>query len=174
MDAVYQTRASWPSPSDALSQALIESYLQYLYPYCPVINDAEVSSSNSSQLLRQTLYFGGSLMQQSKYYPGNMTPKDFFLRIKVLLFLEQDRDVFTVLKSLCILSCWSYQSPTDASINCPWQWAGSALRLAIQLGLHKEATHVQLTRRSSARRIWWFLLVSFSGSPQNLEAKRTS
>lgn len=147
------------TPSKSLSKALIELYSQQLFPLVPVMERRDLGEAGAAPIVQQAVYLGGSMMRRSKDYPGNLKPKDFLLRIKKLLFSDEQPDAFATLKSLCILSCWSYQSPTAASLDTPLQWSGMAMRLAMQLGLHKEASYARLGNQKSARRIWWFLFV---------------
>jgi hypothetical protein len=146
--------------SGLLGKILIELYAEHLFPLIPVMEYRDLSDSVAAPIVRQALYLAGSMMQQPKDYPSKLKPKDFFLGIKMLLSLYHQHDAFAVLKCLCVLSCWSWQSPTKATIDTPWRWSGMAIRLPIQLSLHKEATYSRLENRQCARRIWWLLLVS--------------
>lgn len=159
-DTTSQEPPIWKTPSVSLSKVLVELYAQQLFPLIPVMDSHDLNGADVAPIVQQAVYLGGSMMRRAKDYPGNLKPKDFFVRIKRLLFLDDQPDAFAVLKSLCILSCWSYKSPTLATLDSPWQWSGMAMRLAMQLGLHKEATYTHLESRKSARRVWWFLFVS--------------
>ena len=157
---MYQQEPKLPTPAKPHAKMLIELYAQHLFPCIPVMEHRDLNDPGAAPIVTQALYLAGSMMQQPKDYPGKLKPKDFFLGIKTLLSPDDQQDAFDVLKCLCVLSCWSWQSPTKATIDTPWQWSGMAIRLAIQLGLHKEATYSRLENRQCARRIWYFLLVS--------------
>ncbi|KAH9221304.1 hypothetical protein DL95DRAFT_455617 [Leptodontidium sp. 2 PMI_412] len=46
------------------------------------------------------------------------------------------------------------------NLDGPWHWTGVAIRLAFQLGLHKEASYVNKTDAGCKRRLWWQLYAS--------------
>jgi hypothetical protein len=45
-------------------------------------------------------------------------------------------------------------------LDSSYQWLGMAIRLAYQMGLHRESTYSKLENPGSARRIMWSLYVS--------------
>jgi hypothetical protein len=142
-------------PSETYRKALQEIYVQHLYPIVPVLDQDE-----SSLLLQQTMCFAGSVMRRPNDHLKNFAPEDIYARIKVLLFLGVENDILSVLKAYCVLACWTPLSSHLATLDHPWHWAGVALRLAIQLGLHKESTHLMSPKPTESRNIWWYLFVS--------------
>ncbi|KAK3935552.1 hypothetical protein QBC46DRAFT_397306 [Diplogelasinospora grovesii] len=145
-------------PSEALSRALADAYFKEMFARVPVIDVSELEDAQSSPLLRLSVYFAGSMMRRPKDYPSGASPKHFFAKIKTLLALDVEKNVFVVLKTLCLLGSWSWRSPQQATLDCPWQWAGMAGRLAIQLGLHRDSTYAATSRDGTNRRIWWYLV----------------
>lgn len=160
IDSLCHDAPNWSTPPEPLSRVLIDLYWQKLFPTIPVMEKSDLDGSNTAPIVKQAIYLGGSMMRPYRDYPGNLRPMDFMQRIKLLLLLPETPDGFAALKALCILGCWSYQIPTAGSLDTPLQWAGMAIRLATQLGLHKESTYARLGNRQCARRIWWHLFVS--------------
>jgi hypothetical protein len=142
-------------PSQPYRAALQEFYNKHLYPAVPILD-----SDESCLLLQQTMCFAGSIMRRPSDNPKKFTPEEIYARIKVLLFLGVECDVLAILKAYCVLACWVPLSPHIATLDHPWHWAGIAIRLAIQLGFHKESTHLLSQRSIESRNIWWYLFVS--------------
>lgn len=143
-------------PSEAYCSALHDAYRKHLAPLVPAIDN-----NNSGLLLRQALCFAGSITRRPGDHLKGFGPMDFYARIKALLFIGVETDMMAVLKAHCVLACWTprYVSPRFATQDSPWHWVGVAIRLAQQLGLHKEATHLMLPGSAQSRSIWWYLLV---------------
>ena len=149
-------------PSSSLAKAMIDIYFQELHWIVPVVTRQELSGSNPSLLLLQAVYFAGSLMRRSKSWPKSSSPEEIYKKIKTLLFLDYEKEKALVLKALCLLSIWSPNVPQVVTLDSPWHWIGVALRLAIQLGMHREVTYSERSPETSVnRQLWWFLFVSF-------------
>jgi Fungal specific transcription factor domain len=150
------------TPPNSMAKALIDIYFQELYWIVPVVSRQELSAPDPSLLLLQSVYFAGGLMRRSKIWPQSSSPEEIYKKIKTLLFLDYEKDKALVLKALCLLSIWSPNGPQVVTLDCPWHWTGMALRLALQLGMHREVTHSNReSETSSSRKLWWFLFVSF-------------
>ncbi|OBT62439.1 hypothetical protein VE03_08630 [Pseudogymnoascus sp. 23342-1-I1] len=139
-------------PSEPYRAALLQFYTQYLYQVVPILDRDE-----PGLLLRQTLCFAGSIMRLPDDHPKNFTSVDIYARIKALIFLGIETDMLALLKAYCVLSCWTPLSPHIATMDHPWHWVGVAIRLAIQLGFHKESTHLISRISTQSRNIWWYL-----------------
>lgn len=144
-----------------MAQALIDIYFQELYWIVPVVSRSDVSTLESSLLLLQSVYFAGGLMRRSKSWPPSSSPEECYKKVKTLLFLDYEREKMVVLQILCLLSIWSPNVPQIITLDCPWHWTGMAIRLALQFGMHREATHSSnISDADSSRRLWWFLFAS--------------
>ncbi|KAI1080435.1 hypothetical protein F5B20DRAFT_112856 [Whalleya microplaca] len=157
VDAILKLTRASSIPPATLQNALTDLYTEWLYPYVPILGRKDIDQCGSSLLLRHALSFAGALVQRPGRYPSTWTPRDFANKIKTLLFLETEKNIFNVLKAFCFLSCWSQGSPRDATLDCPWQWLATAIRLAIQLGLHRESIHGNPGVGGCTRQLWWFL-----------------
>lgn len=91
---------------------------------------------------------------------SDWSPFSIYGRIKTLLFVRQDPCPFNMLSALSILSTWLPYSPEAVVLDSPWQWTGMAIRLGIQMHLHKAESYNQLQNPGLIRRTWWYLFVA--------------
>ncbi|OQE22407.1 hypothetical protein PENSTE_c010G05638 [Penicillium steckii] len=145
-------------PPPVIIQALSDFYLRELYPLVPVI-DREQKEVQESLLLQQCLCFAGSTMRQSSS-ATEWSSSAIYGRIKVLLVLHHESSPLNMLACLCILGTWLPYAPEAIVLDCPWQWTGMAIRLALQLQLHEEETYCLLEHPGRVRRMWWYLFNS--------------
>lgn len=147
-------------PKPPLLTALIESYFKNVFHRYPVADRADLVSPECSTLLTQAVCMAGSLMRNSSRVDGLAYSHSLYDKTKSMLFLGDRSDLVGTLAALCLMICWS-PNPTDlVSLDCPWQWTGTAIRLACQMGLHREATYRKRPEASRLRRMWWILVVS--------------
>ncbi|CAG7936546.1 unnamed protein product [Penicillium nalgiovense] len=145
-------------PPPVICQALADFYFRELFYLVPVLDPGQ-SEIQTSTLLQQCLCFAGSTMRQTAG-PAEWTTFAIYGRIKTLLFLHHDPSPLNMLSALCILSTWLPYSPDAIVLDNPWQWAGMAIRLAIQLHLHENETYNKLEHPGRARRMWWYLFIN--------------
>lgn len=147
-------------PKTQLMAALTESYFQHVFSRYPVAERSDLADSECSTLLKQSICMAGSLMRHSSK-PGELAfSHSLYEKTKVMLFLNQDLDPVENLAALCLMICWSPNTTDIFSFDCPWQWTGTAIRLAVQMGLHKEITYLGRPQAARLRRLWWILMVS--------------
>lgn len=147
-------------PKQPLRRALMDSFFTNIRHSVPIISPSEVYEPDSSILLQQAVCLAGSLARHShsrqSLFQGNLYEK-----IKLLLALNVESNMLTVLKSMCLLTLWSPDASSIVSLDSPWHANGSAIRLAVQMGLHRKSTYTGRTDASCRRRIWWMLYVGF-------------
>lgn len=149
-------------PKEPLLTALIDSYCENVFHRYPVADRADLTDPDCSKLLKQAVCMAGSLMRHSSTAHGLAFTETLYEKAKTMLFLNFESDPVATLGAMCLMICWSRQ-PTDAlSLDCPWHWTGMAIRLALQMGLHKESTYTNQPESHRLRRIWWILLVRLS------------
>ncbi|KAB2569404.1 Cutinase transcription factor 1 beta [Lasiodiplodia theobromae] len=124
----------------------------------PVVDRGELELRDAPLLLRQSVYFAGSMMRRSTAgHHSAPSTQALYIKVKTLLFLDMEKDPLVVLRAVALLGSWSSHPPQAISLECPWQWNGTAIRLALQLGLHREATYTDSERHKRSRRVMWFL-----------------
>lgn len=156
--AILTTQADQLPPQPVID-ALAEIYFQYLYHRMPVVNHSDLSTSCSSKLLQQSLCLAGSVLRHPRttHEPTAVRSESFYASAKSLFYNNHEKDPMNVLKSLCLLTLWNVTPPAVITFDCGWSWLGMALRLALQMGLHKESTYTKRSDPGAARRIAWFL-----------------
>ncbi|EKG18573.1 Transcription factor fungi [Macrophomina phaseolina MS6] len=86
---------------------------------------------------------------------------DYYNRIKALFQGGHEENPVTSIIALMMLYWRGKPSPSVVSIDAVWWWTGVAIRLAQQIGLHRELKPGQALRPGETpglrRRIWWTL-----------------
>ena len=153
---------SLPPPSKV--QVFADTYFQNLYHIAPVIDRADLVAEGASILLQQVICLIGSQLR----YPRDRSPTLFsescYLKIKTLIYTKHEHDNLTILKTLCILCFWIVTPPVVVSLDSSYHWLGVAVRLAYQMGLHRESSYSKFSNPGIVRRIMWFLFVSSTPS----------
>ncbi|KAF4834937.1 Acetamidase regulatory protein [Colletotrichum tropicale] len=145
-------------PRPALLRALIDAYFEHVYPLYPVIDREDVLGPAPSTLLLQAASMVGCLMRRG---PESMELcRSQYEKVKTLIHLNHEADTLVLLKSLCLMTCYSVMSTDLVTLDGPWHWLGVALRMALQMGLHHRSTHDRHTNPGCLRRIFWQLVTS--------------
>lgn len=153
---------SLPPPSKV--QVFTETYFQHLYHILPVIDRADLVVEEPSVLLLQAICLIGSQLRYPRDQSPTLLSESCYLKIKTLIYTKYEHDNFAILKTLCILCFWVVTPPVVVSLDSSYHWLGVAVRLAYQMGLHRESTYSTLSNPGAARRIMWFLFVSVSSN----------
>ncbi|OJJ03886.1 hypothetical protein ASPVEDRAFT_85309 [Aspergillus versicolor CBS 583.65] len=111
-------------------------------------------------LLQKGLLLAGSLARRIDRVEDLQLPYALYQQAKEAIYMSSGSDTTTLLKAITITSCWSLRPPSVISLDGPWHWAGIAMRLALQLGLHHEKTYSGLRDSNSCRLVWWYLVNS--------------
>lgn len=155
--AILQATGADQMPAAPLFQSSIDFYFQHLYTTLPIIERKDLDSS--SILIRQATHFAGCLVRRAEGSTST-TLHEAYDKIRTLLFLGVESNSLFVLKTLCLMSCWSPNAPDMVTLDSAWHWSGSAMRLAVQMGLHRESTHQRASVGQGSRRLWWCAFVS--------------
>ena len=146
-------------PKSALRQALFDAFFENLIYAFPIINRAEVESPGASVLLQQAVCLAGSLLRHPNLPDSFPRAHAIYEKVKVLICLNFESDMLVVLKVLCLLTLWSPIPSHIVSLDGPWHATGSALRLAVQMGMHRNSTYANKSDYGCRRRLWWLLYV---------------
>lgn len=147
-------------PPQKMVEALAESYFHLLFYRMAVVDRSDLLTDNPSLLLSQALCLVGTLLRHPRGVSPLKSGEPFYIRAKTLLCINHEKDNLTVLKALCFVAVWNTTSAAVVNMDGPWHWLGAALRLLIQMGLHREATCLQMPNPGSARRVAWYFFVS--------------
>ncbi|KAM7208232.1 Fungal specific transcription factor domain containing protein [Naviculisporaceae sp. PSN 640] len=150
------------SASDAqhaeLTQIFAETYIEYCYPWCPVLD----ISSIPADTLRSPLLANALALAASHIRPPLIPhdgPKAYYKRATSIFYNDEESDGLTTLQSLSLFYWWAPRSPALARRHSSWWWTSVLIRHAQQMNFHREPgpNHplrdvLQLGLR---RRIWW-------------------
>ncbi|KAF1734788.1 Acetamidase regulatory protein [Beauveria bassiana] len=147
-------------PKPALRQALFDSFFTNLNYCFPIVSRSDVESPGSSVLLQQAVCLAGSLMRHPSLPDSFPRAQAIYEKIKILICVNFEPNMLTVLKALTFLTLWSPNPPHMVSLDGPWHATGTAVRLAIQMGMHKDSTYANKPDRKCRRRLWWLIFAS--------------
>lgn len=147
-------------PRPALLRALKDGFVEHVAPFYPILDSEDVFSDSTPMMLQLAICLVGSLMRHDQKELEFAASQ--YERVKSLIYLGSKHDPLVLLKTCCLMACWSPNSTDLVTLDGPWQWVGMAIRLAIQMGLHKEATYINNPKASSLRRVFWHLVVCSS------------
>ncbi|KAK1855608.1 hypothetical protein CCHR01_01783 [Colletotrichum chrysophilum] len=157
----------------SLRKALMDSFIENVLPYCPVVDSKDLTDENSSTLLQLAVCLVGSLMPHD---PSSLQLSySLYERIQTLLYIDFEDDNMALLKTFCLMSCWAPASPYRVTLHGPWHWTGMAVRLAIQMGVHTQSSYAENENAGCFRRIFWYLnntetlMVACWGRPRSLK-----
>ena len=157
---------------DAIPPALQDSYLdtffEYGYVWCPVLDKKSLQFSEvaDSPLLAHALALcGNQIKPPLMLHSESLT---HYNRAKALFYGAQDSSQIVRIAALMLFYWWSAGPPNIVSMDTNWWWTGVAIRLAQEIGLHREPQPGQSMGPGETpglrRRIWWGLFVCINSS----------
>jgi hypothetical protein len=152
-------RADVP-PQPTLFKAWADAYMTQAFHHCPIVDEKDILNPTSSTILHRSICLVGNAMRHDPN--GPTLAQEYYQKIKLLIYADQERDVVQLLKALCLISLWSSKPSNPISLDGCWHWIGVATRLAFEMGLHRESTYQNRPNASSLRRIFWQLRVRIS------------
>ncbi|KAJ9608746.1 hypothetical protein H2200_006517 [Cladophialophora chaetospira] len=145
-------------PDPDLQQGFIETYYEYCYAWCPVIDRSTLSyAPTTSVMLANALALVGSHIKPSIL--GTMKPEGYYNRARRKFYEDEESDILTALKALSLFYWWSPRPPSTVHGHSSWWWQSVIIRHCQWMGIHREPppgsplrTELNLSIR---RRIWW-------------------
>jgi hypothetical protein len=159
-EAILSATGALILPRPAIRQVLYDAYFNHLKHSHDLLDPSDLDGPDASILLQQSICFAGSLMHHGTVPNSMELSHSLYEKAKTLIFLKHEKCIFTNLKAMCLLSIWSPNPSDSTSMDGPWYWLGTAMRVAIQLGMHIQSTYKNRSDAACRRRIWWFLVVS--------------
>lgn len=163
-----QPAAGVTNPLDHIPPVLLESYvetfLDYGFTWCPIF-DKECLNPKSdlmqSSLLKHVLAVFGTSVKPPLL--EHKTPSEHYQRAKILFYTNGEENPITRIRALMLFYWWSGSPPNLVSLDSNFWWMGVCIRLAQEVGLHREPSPAVLARSQETaglrRRIWWTLFV---------------
>lgn len=155
-------------PPVTLRNALITSYVQYVYPQLPCVDihhmlqaiATDGKAARVSILLLQAVLLAGSAHVEKEYLLEagyqNRTElrQDLSDRVRLLYDFDCEEDRFILVQSLILMSTRQHRGDEVKHLH---HWLNVAYGIAIFIGLNKDPVNSSLTphERGLWRRLWW-------------------
>ncbi|KAG5997696.1 Cutinase transcription factor 1 beta [Claviceps spartinae] len=156
-------------PDISLQNALLQCYIEYVYPYMPlidlhnflsVVDRRDGVNGQTSLLLYQSIMFSAVAfvdmkhLREAGYSSRKAARKAFFQKTRLLYDFDYEQDRLFLVQSLMQMTYW-YETPDDQKDT--WHWMGVAISLAHTIGLHRNpgTTSMSTSKQRLWKRIWW-------------------
>lgn len=161
-ETILKATSAAELPPQMLVNALADSYFHHVYPLEPIVDPDDLIGPQPSPLLVSSICLIGTTYGHPHGFISQLSAANkYYLKVKILIVIDYEKNDLFVLKALCMLTCRSVKLPTQISMDSSWHWLGVAIRHAIHMGLHREATYECKEERRVLRRLWWHLFVRF-------------
>ncbi|KAI1046182.1 hypothetical protein LB505_008947 [Fusarium chuoi] len=141
-----------------LQQSFSETYFEYCYPWCPVLDHDTLDSELArSPMLANALALAASHIQPPLI--PHQGPAAYYEKARMMFYMDEEPDILTSLKAVSLFYWWAPRSPSTAHRHASWWWTSVIIRHAQQMNIHREPK--QESAASSAlhlslrRRLWW-------------------
>ncbi|KAH8807487.1 fungal-specific transcription factor domain-containing protein [Xylogone sp. PMI_703] len=161
-----QRKGAFTLPPHSICEKFLKLYFDCVYPYTPILNRAEFMKhfhqGTYSPFLMQCMlanvivYASSELLQEAGFSDSFSAQKIVFARAKLLFDYSVERSQLVLLQGSIMLS--SLQFSVGSGYDYRF-WHCNAVRLATQMGLHRNgaASDLGQSTRKLLRRIWWVL-----------------
>ncbi|KAG8412869.1 Cutinase transcription factor 1 beta [Metarhizium acridum] len=156
-------------PNVSLQNALLQSYIEYVYPYMPlidlhhflsIVDRRDGVNGQTSLLLYQSIMFSATAfvdmkhLREAGFSSRKAARKAFFQKTRLLYDFDYEQDRLVLVQSLMQMTYW-YETPDDQKDT--WHWMGVAISLAHTIGLHRNpgSTSMSTSKQRLWKRIWW-------------------
>ncbi|KAJ5604097.1 hypothetical protein N7537_007053 [Penicillium hordei] len=145
-------------PDPDLQQTFAETYWEYCYTWCPVLDRETLSQelARSPLLVNALAVVGSNIKPPMIPHDG---PAGYYERARTRFYNDEEADVMTSLKAISLFYWWSPRPPTILHRHSSWWWTSVVIRHCQQLGVHREPAQNHPLRQqidlSLRRRIWW-------------------
>ncbi|KAH7406401.1 major facilitator superfamily domain-containing protein [Phaeosphaeria sp. MPI-PUGE-AT-0046c] len=141
-----------------LEQIFTDTYFEYCYPWCPVLDRVSIASDIArSPLLANALALASSHIRPPLL--PHSGPNAYYKRARTIFYDDQEADEMMALKALCLFYWWAPQSPSRVHRHSSWWWTSVIIRHAQQMNIHREPSLDDPSRQrlqlGLRRRIWW-------------------
>jgi len=153
------------SPQQELQQSYEETYWDYCYQWCPVLDKSTlVGDLARSPLLANALALAASHIQPPLLPHDG--PAAYYDKARKLLYNDEESAAIATLRAISLFYWWAPRPPTTANRHSSWWWTSVVIRHAQQMNIHHEpgpaSSLTDPLQLSLRRRIWWTAFVSHS------------
>ncbi|CAI7588026.1 unnamed protein product [Penicillium glandicola] len=140
-----------------LRQSFTETYFEYCYTWCPILDRMTLSRELAeSPLLDNAIAILGSHVRPPLI--PHAGPASYYDRARRLFYDEEEEDLIATLKAVSLFYWWAPRLPSVIHRDSSWWWTSVVIKLAQQAGFYRESIP-DLSRHGIEpyilRRIWW-------------------
>ncbi|KAL1955026.1 hypothetical protein VTO42DRAFT_317 [Malbranchea cinnamomea] len=145
-------------PEPGLQQSFAETYFEYCYTWCPVLDRQRlpIELAHSPLLVNAVALVGSHINPPMLPHDG---PATYYERARNKFYNDEEPDVMISLKAISLFYWWSPRPPSILHRHSSWWWTSVVIRHCQQLGIHREpAPHHPLRHSidlSLRKKIWW-------------------
>ncbi|EXJ91718.1 hypothetical protein A1O3_00268 [Capronia epimyces CBS 606.96] len=155
-------------PSRKVCDDLLHLFFECIYPYVPILDRVgfleDYKRENCSTFLLQSIfanaapYASAQLLHEAGFPDRSAAQKSFSQKAKLLFDLGCEKGQLRLLQGSLLLSSLQFSIAPDKDYRF---WLHNAIRIATQMGLHRENIGGDLDPATYklCRRIWWVLYV---------------
>lgn len=141
-----------------LQEIFAETYFDFCYPWCPVLDQETLADSVSrSRLLANALAVAASHIRPPLL--PHEGPEECYKRATRILYNDEEVDGIITLQAISLFYWWAPRPPTTARRHSSWWWTSVLIRHAQQMNFHREPGPNHPMRDSASlslrRKIWW-------------------
>ncbi|KAJ9646727.1 hypothetical protein H2204_000419 [Knufia peltigerae] len=140
-----------------LQQSFAETYFEYCYPWCPVLDKSSLSIDLAkSPLLDDALALVGSHVQPPMI--PHAGPSFYYDRARRRFYEDGESDLITSLRAVLLFYWWAPRPPSLVHRHSSWWWTSVVIRHCQQAGFDYELEADYMGSRTNLglrRRIWW-------------------
>ncbi|KAF5588522.1 cutinase transcription factor 1 beta [Fusarium pseudoanthophilum] len=141
-----------------LQQSFSETYFEYCYPWCPVLDPDTLDSELArSPMLANALALAASHIQPPLI--PHQGPAAYYEKARMMFYMDEEPDILTSLKAVSLFYWWAPRSPSTAHRHASWWWTSVIIRHAQQMNIHREPKQESVASSalhlSLRRRLWW-------------------
>ncbi|CAI4215883.1 unnamed protein product [Parascedosporium putredinis] len=137
---ISTNRVTASTPGQRSHDSYLATYFEYGSVWCPVLDKGSLQESSDtaagSLLLRHALALCGNHINPPLMQHASSTAH--YKRAKDLFYEAYDINPVTRISAVMLFYWWSTGPPNVVSMNTNWWWTGAAIRLAQEIGLHRE------------------------------------
>ncbi|KAH8682073.1 hypothetical protein BX600DRAFT_447708 [Xylariales sp. PMI_506] len=147
------------SEQEELISIFAETYTEYCYAWCPVLDiDRLHEDTMSSPLLANSLALAASHIRPPLV--PHEGPASYYEKARKMFYNDEEADGIKVLQGVALFYWWAPRPPTVAHRHSSWWWNSVLVRHAQQMNFHREPATQQVMPLDSRvlslrRRIWW-------------------
>ena len=157
-----------PKPISGMNSILrriyLDTFLECAYSWCPIVDrqliQAHPEFGDSMLLIHSLAIVGSNLKPPFLHHAPSF---EHYQMARHAFYSNHEKNQLVAVCAIMMFHYWDTSSMnTVNNTDSQWWWLGNSIRLAQDIGLHRESKTIdqQTSLRALKRRIWWTLFVS--------------